>query len=640
MNHQVTGGPPFPGSSAVRPWSGRAVQQARALMARYLPAPCGKCGREVKATDRWVVGHKQDRITHPHLTWEPSNWQHEHRACSDSSGQAAVIAKAKADAIASIQHTLFDASGLAVFPADDTARKPPPLPVSLPATGEPIETRPDLAWSAEAMLDHPWTAEFAVVPDDASPPLYMSPVPADAVGSYGVDRPCKCCGLTAIEFIEQTERKTLRWWQRLAIVRQLEFREDGSLCHVEIDESGPRRIGKSVRLRGVALWRMKHGAALFGEVQTVIHTGSDMAICREIQRGAWRWAEATWGKTSVTKANGKESIESPDGGRWLVRSQEGVYGYDVSLGLGDECWDVKPDTITEGIEPAMMERPSAQLQLTSTAHRRATSLMRNKILNGITGEPRRGVLILIWAALHGSDPADRAVWRAASPHWSEARLQLMSDKYDAAARGEVDPSADDPDPMAGFVAQYLNVWPIRAADVQRGEPITTEHTWSPLAVARPTSLPRAVAVESWFKAGVSVALAWIVDGSAVVSVTDHADLAGAVEFVKDAGFKGTITAGKSLLEDPAFQGVRTVAGEGRVGAAADELERLIAEGAFRHDGGAHLTDQVLAIRTVAAVDGARLSSKGRADAVKAAVWAARKARSAGVGRPRVLRPSA
>ena len=61
-----------------------------------------------------------------------------------------------------------------------------------------------------------------------------------------------------------------------------------SIMDREVLESAPRRAGKSVRLRGLMLWRMEHGDALFGETQTIMHTGSDVAICREIQRGAWR----------------------------------------------------------------------------------------------------------------------------------------------------------------------------------------------------------------------------------------------------------------------------------------------------------------------------------------------------------------
>lgn len=491
------------------------------------------------------------------------------------------------------------------------------------------------------MLAHPWLAEFASVPEDSSPPLYMSPVPEDAVGSYAAE-PCACHDQTAVEFIEAAERKTLRWWQRLAVTRQLEHRADGSLCHDQILESAPRRSGKSVRIRGVALWRMAHGEALFGEVQTLIHTGSDMAICREIQRGAWRWAEDTAG-WEVTYANGKEAIETPAGDRWMVRSQDAVYGYDVTMGLGDECWNVKPDTITEGLEPAALERASAQIHLTSTAHRRATSLMRTKILNAITGaEPEPGLLVLIWAAPHGADAADPEVWRRASPHWTDARRKLMEGKYAAALAGEADPQADDPDPMAGFVAQYLNVWPIRAPDRQRGEPIATDHTWAPIVIgAIHGTDPQAAAIESWFDAGVSLALAWRdEDGRALVTVTDHRDLVDAVAALRAAGYRRTVAVGKSLATDPALKGLRIRKAEGRAGPAAAEVSRLIAADALRVTPAAELAEQALAARIVKGPDGPRIVSSGRADAIKALVWAATEARKVStVGRPRILLPS-
>ena len=160
-----------------------------------------------------------------------------------------------------------------------------------------IRCRPELAWDPNVLARTPWLLPLLEVPDDAAVPLMMTPVPADAVGTYGWD---------AVEWIERelTDNSgrplSLRWWQRLSLVRQLEHREDGSLCLRTKVESAPRRAGKSVGLRGGALWRMEHGRALFGEVQTIVHTGSDMAICREIQKQAWRCAEETWGMRSVT----------------------------------------------------------------------------------------------------------------------------------------------------------------------------------------------------------------------------------------------------------------------------------------------------------------------------------------------------
>jgi hypothetical protein len=101
--------------------------------------------------------------------------------------------------------------------------------------------------------------------------------------------------------------------------------------------------------RGTSGRRKVHSPSSVMTVQTVVHTGSDVAICREIQRGAWRWAEEVAG-WKVSQSNGKEAIEAPAGDRWLVRAQGAVYGYDVTLGIVDEGWNVKPDTVSEGLE--------------------------------------------------------------------------------------------------------------------------------------------------------------------------------------------------------------------------------------------------------------------------------------------------
>lgn len=624
-----------------RKWSGRAVTEARAVMAQTLPAPCGqgpRCilGRAVEPNDYWVIGHVKSRAEHPELTWEVSNWRVEHRACSNASAQGVVIANARASA-------LRDAG---VFPTETTHGQPPPLPFSPPdppsqpalsglvlpfPTGKPMTTRDDLAWSSDRVRAVPWLAEFADVPADAAPPLYMSPPPDDATGSYGPE---------CVEWIETEQKIRLRWWQRLAITRQLEHREDGTLCARVFIESAPRRAGKSVRMRGTALWRM-HRSDLFGETQLVMHTGSDMAICREIQRQAWRWAEARWGKDAVTRANGKEAIETPEGDRWLVRSQDGVYGYDVTYGLVDEAWNVKPETVTEGMEPATLERAMPQLHLTSTAHRRATSLMRGRIATAMAvNDPE--VVLLVWAAPPGSDPADPAVWKAASPHWSEDRHKLIAAKYEAALAGQADPQADDPDPMAGFTSQYLNVWRLNERPQQKGEPVTDADTWETLTSPRPEGPPAAAAIESWFSSGVSVALAWpAAGGKVVVSVTDHPTVDAAAAHVRACGVRRRVTVGASLLDHPAMRGLSTRKGEGRAAASVTQMLDLLREGVIRHDGSPHLAAQVTTVRVTPGSDGPRLVGSGRADAIKATVWAATAARGAAtVGGVRILRPSA
>lgn len=302
-----------------------------------------------------------------------------------------------------------------------------------------------------ATLHHDWLRPFRTMPADAAPPLAMSPPHPRATGSYGP---------AAIEWAASQMKITYRWWQQLAICRQLEHDAAGDLVWREVVETGPRRIGKSVRLRGTALWRIDN-AELFGETQLAMLVSKDLAVGKEIHRPAWNWADRRgWG---VLRLNGGQEIETPKGDRWLLRAPNAAYGYDTGYGQVDEAWGVDPTAIADGIEPALLERHSPQLHLTSTAHVRASSLMRRRVMVALKNlDP--DVLLLFWGAPPDSDYADESVWRLSSPHWSDQRLQLMRRKYIAALAGEADPDVDDPDPVRGWASQYLNVWPLLDAE--------------------------------------------------------------------------------------------------------------------------------------------------------------------------------
>ena len=72
-------------------------------------------------------------------------------------------------------------------------------------------------------------------------------------------------------------------------------------------------------------------------------------------------------------------------------------------------------------------------------------------------------LLMLWGADPDAPVDDPATWRWASPHWSPDREAMMARKWAAALAGEVDPEADETDPVEAFRAQYLNVWPSMAA---------------------------------------------------------------------------------------------------------------------------------------------------------------------------------
>lgn len=348
-----------------------------------------------------------------------------------------------------------------------------------------------------------WLTDFADVPEDAAPPLAMSGPHPRAVGSYGAE---------CIKWAREEMGITLRWWQALAVTRQLEHDAAGVLVWREIVESGPRRIGKSVRLRIVALWRLAH-AERFNETQLAMLVSKDLAVGKEIHRGAWRWADVKgW---HVLRLNGAQEIETTKGDRWLLRAPNAVYGYDVGYGQVDESWGVDPQAITDGLEPALLERESPQLHLTSTAHVKASSLMRRRLTAALrNADP--DVLLLLWGAPPNADFAAESTWRLASPHWSKDRRDLMARKYAAALAGQDEPEFDDPDPLRGWAAQYLNVWPLLLGTM--GDTIFPG--WSDLATATPAPPIAALGVAA------DTNQAWLSLGSA--STGDHPHLASAL----------------------------------------------------------------------------------------------------------------
>ena len=114
------------------------------------------------------------------------------------------------------------------------------------------------------------------------------------------------------------------------------------------------------------------------------------------------------------------------------------------------------------------------------------------------------VLLLLWGARPDADIADEAMWRASSPHWSKDRRDLMARKYAAALAGQDEPEFDDPDPVRGWAAQYLNVWPLLLGG--RGDSIFPR--WPELATDVVPPAPAALGIaashnQAWLSLGAS-----------------------------------------------------------------------------------------------------------------------------------------
>jgi hypothetical protein len=346
----------------------------------------------------------------------------------------------------------------------------------------------------------PWLAGLLEVPADAVWPRLMTVPHPDAVDSLGP---------LFIAWAEDRSGRPLRWWQRLVATRLLEVNADGRLVWETLVLSMARQLGKSWLLRELLFWRIHQGER-FGEPQDVLHTGKDLAVCKEVQRPARLWAKARTQVYKVREVNGQEEIELlQDGSRWMLRAKEAVYGYSVSCAAADEAWKVRASSIEEGLTPTMVERLQPQLVLVSTAHRLATSLMLGRRQVALVGlEAADGDLLIEW-----STPADAALddvdgWRLASPHWTRQRERLIRKQLDALRAGEID-DPEEPDPEQSFRAQWLNQWPRRlTAASGNTEDLLPDGLWVELAQAGVASDgPLWVAVEDDYGRGAAVAAA-------------------------------------------------------------------------------------------------------------------------------------
>jgi len=345
-----------------------------------------------------------------------------------------------------------------------------------------------------------WLKALRKLPDNATWPRLMTVPHPEAVDSLGP------------EFIAWAERRTgreLRWWQRLVATRLLEVDGDGRLVWETLVLTTARQVGKSWLLRELCLWRIEQGER-FGEPQDVMHTGKDLAICKEVQRPARLWAKAQPDVFKVREVNGQEEVELlADGSRWMLRAKEAVYGYAVSMAVADEAWKVRASSIEEGLTPTMAEREQAQLLLVSTAHRLATSLMLGARATALAQlDVGDGDLLIEWSAPRSAELDEVEAWRLASPHWGPQRERLIGKRLNALRSGEyVDP--EEPEPEESFRAQWLNQWPLALTDVVGAdEPLLPAGAWAKLSESGLASTgPLFVAIEDDYGLGAAVAAA-------------------------------------------------------------------------------------------------------------------------------------
>ena len=473
---------------------------------------------------------------------------------------------------------------------------------------------------SDSVWDVPWLAELRDVPADAMWPRLMTHPHPRAVDSLGAE----LCA-----YAQRRSGKPLRWHQRLQVVRLLEVDDAGLLVWDAALLSMARRLGKSWVLRELAMWRLEQGDR-FDEPQDIMHTGKDVAVCKEAQRPARIWAKAHPDVYKVREVNGQEEIERlADGSRWMLRAKESVYGYAASLAIVDEAWAVTPATIDEGLVPTMAERVGAQLVLFSCAHRKATPLMLNRRLAALADLAVSDDLLIEWSAPPDAEIDDVDAWRMASARWDADRHKRIAKALTDARAGESgDP--DEPDPMAAFTAQWLNWWPARAQKPGPGERLLPEGVWEGHRGTLEPIGPAWVALEDYHGNGAAAAFVatdgagrYEVDGRAFDTWAEALELA---RWFVDSRPGSCLIVGASMWSQvpsdfPNRSALRS-AGVAETRRGLPLFRSMVDAGRIVHDDTQALDAQVDAARVRANANGTLLLvSQSRSDLLRAALWA-------------------
>jgi hypothetical protein len=190
---------------------------------------------------------------------------------------------------------------------------------------------------------------------------------------------------------------------------------------------------------------------------------------------------------------------------------------------------------------------------------------------------------------------------------------------------------DEPDPVEAFRAQWLNVWPDRAAPKPtKDEPLFAEGAWQDATELTASAVgPVVIAVEDFFGKGAAASACGITgDGRLIVwgEVFDRrADAFGWASLVVATRPGSRLVVGGSLVGDELCGTVPVLsvdaAGVAETKRGLPLLRELVASRGLVHDGGRSLASQVGGTWVTPLPSGLVPSSRsGRTDLVRCAAW--------------------
>jgi len=490
--------------------------------------------------------------------------------------------------------------------------------VARPRVAAPEFVEPDGFGVGDAVWDVPWLDDLRGVPENGWWPRLMTVPHRRAAGSIGDE---------FVEWVRVELGVTLRWWQRLVAVRLLEVDAAGMLVWTAALLTLARQCGKSLFVRCLADWRSEQ-AWRFGEPQLVLHTADTLEHAKAVWNLAHRRAGALG--FGLRRAAGEYAISKPDG-EWLVRSQSATVGYSASLAIGDECHDIKVETIEQKLGATTIEMAQSQLLLVSTASSECTELFPMRRAGALARlDDPDNELIVEWSAPRGASVLDETARRQASPHWHDRRADEIRGHAERAAPYEGQPHPHEL--VVGVRTQWHNEWRPPGVLGVKGDVLIDAERWAAARCDDDSVGPLVIGVEDHRGQGAAVGFCGrlpderlVIGGQLCDSRADAYALAAAAAVDRPGS---TLVIGASLSGDPALEDIDVVA-LSRAGAntetppALTMLRDMVAVGRVVHDGSPELDDQMVEVRVKDGAGGLHLVIGPRSDLLRAAVWALR-----------------
>jgi hypothetical protein len=211
---------------------------------------------------------------------------------------------------------------------------------------------------------------------------------------------------------------TLMDWQQRVNATATELQGDGLPAYRQVVLEVMRQQGKSVDVLSLMLAR---GLDVPGTM--VSYSAQTRLAGRRRMLDVW-WPvirrSALRSVVDVRKGYGSEAYVFANGSMIMLASgtEASDHGDTLHLGVIDEAWAQRDDTIEQALKPAMMTVPGAQLWVVSCAGNEDSSYFRSKVEDG-RARAEMGVTdtacYIGYSAADDADPGSPATWRGCMP---------------------------------------------------------------------------------------------------------------------------------------------------------------------------------------------------------------------------------